>query len=202
MAGGTQLEYGRGAKIRLRLFHAGDLEALRRWDDDAEVVLWAGKKFDTPMASAAWLDSALRHRRRWALAVMTTGGQLIGQVELDNITWRNGSAELKVCIGERSFWDQGYGTDTVVTFLEYVTAHSKLHCIYLRVKRNNLRAIQCYRKCGFKEEGILRAGHRDHQGLTDLILMVWRQGGGAARSHDGRYGPPGPETVPAHHQGG
>jgi len=197
MAGGTQLEYGRGAKVRLRSLHAGDLDALRRWDDDAEVVLWAGKKFDTPMASAAWLDSALRHRRRWALAVMTIGGKLIGQVELDHITWRNGSAELKVCIGEKNFWDRGYGTDTVITFLEYVAAHSKLHYIYLRVKRNNLRAIQCYRKCGFKEEAILRAGHRDHQGFPDLLLMVWRQGTGPSCQHGERHGPTASNAAPA-----
>jgi len=160
----------------LRSLHAGDLDALRRWDDDEEIVPWAGKKFATPTAGAAWLRAVLRERRRWALAVTTTGGQLIGQVELDNITWRNGSAELKVCIGEKSFWDQGYGTDAVLTFFEYVTARSKLHYIYLRVKRNNLRAVECYRKCGFKEEPILRAGHRDHQGLADLVLMVWHQG--------------------------
>ncbi|MEW6524876.1 MAG: GNAT family protein [Bacillota bacterium] len=173
MAGETHPwpEYGRGSKVFLRSLHEGDLDAVRRWDDDEEIVLWAGKKFETPLESATWLRDTMEHRGRWALAVMTTGGQLIGQIELDNITWRNGSAELKVCIGEKSFWDQGYGTDAVRTFLDYVLAHSNIQYIYLRVKSDNLRAIRCYEKCGFRKEGILRAGRRQRRGFHDLVLM-------------------------------
>jgi RimJ/RimL family protein N-acetyltransferase len=163
-----------GAKVKLRPLRATDLETIRKWDDDADINGWAGKKFYNDDDSLHWWRETRLKRRRWALAVVAGGGQLIGQVELDHINWRNGSAELKMCIGDKSYWDRGYGTDALRTFLSYVFSRGFIEYVYLRVQPENARAIRCYEKCGFHKEGIFRAGKRKREGVSDLLLMGCR----------------------------
>lgn len=73
-------------------------------------------------------------------------------------------------IGEKSFWDKGYGSDALATFLKYIFEVKGFKKLYLRVYEDNKRAIRCYEKCGFKKRGILRLNNRQaHAG--NLILM-------------------------------
>jgi len=59
-------------------------------------------------------------------------------------------------IGEKEYWGRGYGTDTMITFLDYLFNELGLHRVYLRVQSYNTRALKCYEKCGFIQEGVLR----------------------------------------------
>ena len=150
-----------------------DLEKVRAWDDDQEITAWTGKKFHSHEELQDWLEESSLRRSRWALGVMTVNGKLIGQVELDDISWRRASAQLKLCIGDKNYWDQGYGSEALRTFLQHVLYATSLNYIYLRVQADNQRAIRCYEKCGFVKEGILPAGRRNRR----LILMGFYRNG-------------------------
>ncbi len=156
-----------GRRTLLRPLRESDLEKVKEWDDDHEIIEWTGKKFNSRADLRGWLRESCLRRSRWALGVMTVNGRLIGQVELDDISWQRSSAQLKLCIGDKNYWDRGYGSDALQTFLEHVLATTNLSYIYLRVQAENERAIRCYEKCGFVKEGILPAGCRNRC----LILM-------------------------------
>ena len=74
----------------------------------------------------------------------------IGDLELDHISWRRSEAELRIRIGEKEYWNKGYGTDAVRALLDLARNNLGLRHIYLRVYRFNHRAIRCYEKCGFR----------------------------------------------------
>ena len=69
-------------------------------------------------------------------------------------------AELGIIIGERDCWDKGYGTDAVLQVLKYCFEVLCLERVYLSVLPDNIRAVRCYIKCGFRQIGQMDAiGH-------------------------------------------
>lgn len=79
--------------------------------------------------------------------------ELIGNIALEQIDYKNGSAELGIFIGEESNLSKGYGSEAIKLLTNYGFKELRLHTIYLRVLSNNERAIKAYEKCGFKECG-------------------------------------------------
>lgn len=161
-----------GEKVRLRYLEWDDLQFLEKWDRDEEVSQYIGKKFSRKESPQSWFSRVLSDRRKKALAIETIDGALIGNLELEDINWKEGTAELRICIGEKEFWSLGYGTDAVRSLLSFAFEELGFSSIILRVYKYNRRAIACYEKCGFKKEGILRAGRRKLEGFEDMYLMV------------------------------
>jgi len=96
-------------------------------------------------------------------------------VGLTGIDWKNRRAVLGIVIGEKEYWDNGYGTEAIATLLRFVFQEMNLHRISLRVYTYNQRAIRCYEKCGFKLEGRLRqARFRDGEYYDELIMGILR----------------------------
>ena len=97
--------------------------------------------------------------------------ELIGNVGLQNIDYKNGNAELGIFIGEEDNLSKGYGSEAIKLLLSYAFNNLRLHNIMLTVYADNIRAIKAYTKCGFKEFGrrretMFRDGH-----YIDLIYM-------------------------------
>lgn len=161
----------RGEKVNLRPVGPADLERLVAWSQDPEVNEFLEGDYPESLERAGeWLERILsdRHNKRWA--ILTKAGQLIGDTELDHITWRSGDAELRICIGDKSFWNRGYGTDAVQAVLHHAFGEMELQRVYLRVFSQNARAIRCYMKAGFRKEG--RLERRDRFGRPREILLM------------------------------
>ncbi|MCJ7736119.1 MAG: GNAT family N-acetyltransferase, partial [Anaerolineae bacterium] len=90
------------------------------------------------------------------LAIEAEDGVHIGNIGLDQINWKDRSAELGIVIGEKSQWSKGYGTDAIRTLLGLGFREMNLHRIFLRVDADNARGIRCYEKAGFQLEGTFR----------------------------------------------
>lgn len=162
MAG--ELEFSR---VLLRPLSSTDLEVLAAWDQDEEVNRFLGKRFSRSGADA-WLED-YRRGRGVAMAIVADRDHIIGDVELRHINWRRGEAELRICLGNKSYWNLGLGTEAVRLIVSYALAQLGLKSVYLKVYASNARAIRCYRKCGFRSVGILKKGTREDD---DIILMV------------------------------
>ncbi|MDP2858651.1 MAG: GNAT family N-acetyltransferase [Bacillota bacterium] len=162
-----------GDRVILRLIGSSDMLSLQRWDDDPEIVRLVGKKFLYPERTPAWLARMRHSPECLALAIVDRASNtLMGDLELEDISWRSGRAELRICIGEKRFWGKGYGTEAIRTFIDHAFSNTSLKHVYLRVYASNHRAIACYRKCGFRAEGILRVGHKRQELSEDLLLMT------------------------------
>ncbi|MCY0881663.1 MAG: GNAT family protein [Firmicutes bacterium] len=157
----------------LRQLHSEDIAILRRWDADPELAALAGKKFSEKISPEQWWHDLVHSRTRIDFAVVNRSQQLIGDISLENITWRTRQAELRVVLGDKSSWGRGYGTLAIREMLDYARHTLHLRCVYLRVIPENLRAIRVYEKVGFHKVGKLHPGSR-HTRMAAMILMEWR----------------------------
>jgi RimJ/RimL family protein N-acetyltransferase len=165
-----------GKRIRLRAIERGDIPTFVRWFNDAEVRHYLDMLM--PMSQAEeerWFEAHLDKRDSPIFGIETLDGLLIGNVGLSDIDWQNRHAVLGIVIGEREYWDKGYGSEAITTLLRFVFEEMNLHRVSLRVFDYNLRAVRCYEKCGFKREGRLRQA-RFHDGKyhDELVMGILR----------------------------
>ncbi len=79
--------------------------------------------------------------------------ELIGNIGLDAIDYKNGTAELGIFIGDEENLSKGYGSEAIKLLTDYAFKELRLHSIMLRTYDINERAQKAYQKCGFKEFG-------------------------------------------------
>ena len=83
-------------------------------------------------------------------------------------------------IGEKQFWDKGFGTEAMRRMCQYGFEELNLHRIYLRVFEGNDRGKRAYQKVGFVYEGTMREA-RYHRGrywdvdFMSIIKSAWGQ---------------------------
>ncbi|MDI6871614.1 MAG: GNAT family N-acetyltransferase [Bacillota bacterium] len=165
-----------GDLVVLRPLERGDFPAVVRWSEDPELSsLVDGGVPETMEECEEWYHKAKSDRYHQIMAIVTKDGRLIGDIELNHITWRNGHAEMRIRIGEKEYWNRGFGTDAVLTLMRYVFTRLHLNRLYLRVYSLNHRAIACYEKCGFKKEGILRRTDEAGQRREIILMRVLRE---------------------------
>ncbi|MGE5529242.1 MAG: GNAT family N-acetyltransferase [Patescibacteria group bacterium] len=160
-------------EVSLRPFTRDDLPSMVRWNNDPEVEYYVDCDLPKTLPDCErWFRANIPSRDYRLYAIEDERGRLIGDLELDHISWRNREAEFRIRIGEKTYWNNGYGTAAVRKLLGLALTELGLHRIYLRVYRFNRRAIRCYEKCGFRKRGLLRRTGRHAAGWKDIILMT------------------------------
>lgn len=168
-----------GEKVRLRPIERDDLPRFVKWFGDPEVRRHLAVFLPFSLAEEErWYESLLQRlerRQDVALAIETADGVHIGSIGLHAINWKDRSAELGIAIGEKSHWDQGYGTDAIRTVLRLAFREMNLHRVYLRVDADNERGIRCYEKAGLRREGTLReAVFREGEYIDQHMMSILR----------------------------
>ena len=78
-------------------------------------------------------------------------------------------AELGIMIGDKNYWSQGYGTETVKMMLDYIFSETDLNRIYLHTLNWNERARKSFSKCGFKEVKEIKKG-----GYNFILMEIFK----------------------------
>ncbi len=99
------------------------------------------------------------------------GWKMIGGIGFFRLDYKNRSAEFGIMIGDKSCWNQGYGTEAVRLLLNLGFNTLNLNRIHLRVLENNPRAIRAYEKAGFTHEGRQRQAEYKDGKYVDLLVM-------------------------------
>ena len=166
-----------GKLVRLRARDMTDLDNSLRWINDPEVTSYLGGPARYPFSRAeeeAWLADAV-HRTRppeVSLSIDTLAeSRHIGGIGLHRVNAEDRKAELGIMIGEKDCWSQGYGTDAILTLLRFAFDEMNLNRVDLTVHDDNARAIACYKKCGFVEEGRLRQDRYKGGVYHDTLVM-------------------------------
>jgi len=142
-----------GSKITLREKRLADARDDYAWETDPELAQLdaapildiAFSRFSSDYANQLRHSPPTSHR----FAVDTLDDKHIGNCSYHNISETNGEAELGIMIGNRDYWNKGYGTDVVSTLVNYVFRQTNLNRIYLKTLKSNTRAQKCFQKCGF-----------------------------------------------------
>ena len=163
-------------RIRLRAPERSDIPRFVTWVNDPEVA--AGVLLYLPMSLAdetSWFESMLeRPPAEHPMVIETREGEgwlPIGSCSFHNLNWRVRSGEVGIMIGEKTFWNQGYGTEAMDLLVCHGFDTLNLNRIYLRVFANNPRAIRSYEKVGFIHEGVERQGMYKAGQYIDVMLM-------------------------------
>lgn len=164
-----------GKLVRLRAMEPEDIEEALKWVNDREVTLWL-TSLRYPVSRKAeqqWIDDtpANSFANGVRLAIETKNGKHIGGINLHRTNPEDRKAGLGIMIGEKDYWSNGYGTDAVRTLLKLAFDEMNLHRVWLHVFADNERAVACYVKCGFREEGRLRQEVFQDGRYNDLIVM-------------------------------
>jgi RimJ/RimL family protein N-acetyltransferase len=166
-----------GKRLRLRATERSDLENFVRWLNDPEVS--RGINLYRPMSLAEeenWFEKTLQapgDERPMVIEIAQGDGSWlpIGNLGVGPINWRDRSAELGIMIGEKSYWDQGFGREAILLLLSHCFQVLNLNRVYLRVKEDNPRAIRAYEKIGFVYEGRMRQADYHDGRYFDILLM-------------------------------
>lgn len=112
------------------------------------------------------------------------GGSADRELEPAQLNWRNGTTELRVCIGEKDCWNHGYGTDAVRTAVRLAFEALGLAVVYLRVFAANPRAIHVYRRLGFRAEAMLEPSRRRNDPSPVLLMNLTQERWQRRQEHD------------------
>lgn len=168
-----------GDQIRFRGIEKEDLPSFVRWLNDPEVKQGLSLLYPLSLAEEEeWFAAMLKktpRERPMAIEIQPDPQKdiwiFVGNCGLFNIDWENRSAEIGIHIGEKGYWDQGFGTKAMRLLLKHGFDNMNLHRIYLRVYESNHRAIRSYEKAGFILEGKLREAQYIDGSYVDVLLM-------------------------------
>ncbi|NIV13834.1 MAG: GNAT family N-acetyltransferase [Aliifodinibius sp.] len=165
-----------GDRIRLVAIEKEDLPLFVEWLNDPEVR--HGIDLYLPMSLAQeekWFEKMLeRSPDTQPLTIEVREGNRwvkIGNMGLFQFNPRARSAEIGIMIGNKEYWNQGYGTEATTLMLIHGFETLNLHRVMLRVYEDNQRAIRCYEKVGFVHEGRMREAHYSDGVYRDIIIM-------------------------------
>jgi RimJ/RimL family protein N-acetyltransferase len=173
----------RGRKVIVRRKRLGDASNEYRWRSDEELAT-----FD---ASRPVLAPFINYQRNWAFdfrytdmpwrsfAIEDGSGRHIGNVMYYNYDENRGEAEIGISIGERNYWEQGYGSDALRALVGTLLGSGDFTRLYLHTLDWNMRARRAFQRAGFSEAGV---SWRD--GRTFILMEVRRDQVAAPRRQE------------------
>ena len=173
------MPYLYGHNLRLRSAERTDIPQFLRWINDPEVV--ENLEVYAPMWTVeeeGWFDAMKArpidqhtlvievhpdcHDDKWVV---------IGNTSFFPINQIARSVEIGIMIGEKDYWNKGFGTEAMRTMCRYGFEELNLNRIWLRVYETNPRARKAYEKAGFVYEGTLRQAEYKHGRYIDVHVM-------------------------------
>ena len=165
-----------GEKVRVREKRVEDIQNEYSWRVDPEL-----SRLDATKPMTMSYEDFFRYSkeemqfpnyRSKRLAVETLEGVHIGNIMYYDLNMQNRQAELGIMIGDKDYWNSGYGTDTVNTLLRYLFTILELDRVYLHTLSWNYRAQASFVKSGFKLVRNVKRGGQDFI-LMEVLRSDW-----------------------------
>lgn len=165
----------RGEKVELGPIQREYLPQYVDWLND-----WEVNRFLTPGVpllfnlddETDWFEQRRKDKNSMVFAIRALPEkQLIGNCGLHDMDWKNRCAMFGIFIGDKNYWNKGYGTDATRTLLGFAFEQLGLNRVELEVYAFNPRAVRAYEKAGFRRDGVRRqALYRDGK-FHDIYFM-------------------------------
>ncbi len=147
----------KGRKVILRPLDKIDAPTLARWMNDPETREFMSATFpQTITQEEGWLEKIAGDEHNIIFGIETLDNMFIGVMGIHRINWQDRLATTGACIGEKEYWNGGYGTDAKMILLDYAFNMLNLHKICSEVIAYNKRSLQYNFHCGYKVEGVRR----------------------------------------------
>ena len=165
-----------GKRIYLSPMSIEDAETHVKWLNDFSVTdgLGTSGQVRSLEKEKEWI---LKNSNQYEFAIVRLeDNKLIGNCSIHDLDQQKQCAEVGLFIGDEENRSKGYGQDVLNLLLDYAFNYLNLNNIMLKVFSFNERAINCYKKAGFKEIGrrrracYLRGKHYD-----DVFMDILRE---------------------------
>jgi [ribosomal protein S5]-alanine N-acetyltransferase len=165
----------RGPRVVLRAPDVRDVDAIRRLGVDPEIERLFGQHAEarrelSQAEAEAFYLAQIRDSNplRW---VLEFEGAFVGTARLHSVEKTDRRAAFAIGILSRDHLGRGLGTEATCLVLEHAFEILGLHRVSVRVLSFNERALACYRRCGFVEEGRERESAFFEGGWYDDVIM-------------------------------
>jgi ribosomal-protein-alanine N-acetyltransferase len=161
-----------GNKIKLRPKRLQDAANDYNWRQDAELchldaappILCSFEEF-----LKNYLEDLNRPSKSYRFAIETIDGKHIGNCSYFNLDEVKKEAEMGIMIGDRAYWNRGYGKDSIITSLNFFFSRTDVKRVHLKTLAWNIRAQKCFEKCGF-----ISCGQMTHGDYTFMLMEIRR----------------------------
>lgn len=165
--------------VLLTPFSDEDFESLIGWIPDAESLFrWTGRTFSFPLGRAQLAAHLERIGRpgsgmRAYTARDPETGSAVGHCELMIVDREVACARMgRVLVGNPAHRGKGLGRAVVRSALRIAFDEMGMHRVELNVFPDNLGAIACYERVGFRQEGLLRHARKLGSTYHDVSIMA------------------------------
>ncbi len=161
-----------GERVYISPMNVEDAEIYTKWLNDPEIVKYLSLRNSlvSIYGERSYIEAFSKVEFNLCI-VKKENDELIGNIGLNDIDYKNGTAELGIFIGDEENLSKGYGSEAIKLILDFVFKEIRLHSVDLTVFGNNPRAIKAYTKCGFKEFGRRHDAIFHNGEYIDLIYM-------------------------------
>ena len=119
-----------------------------------------------------WFERMSNDPTKMYFAIENKKDKFIGILRSDEYDRTNRSIRIGVDI-DKSERNQGYGTESMKAFMDYLFSHLNIHMIWLFVAEPNIPAKKLYEKVGFKKKGVHRqALFRDGKWISYELMSI------------------------------
>ncbi|MBN4074376.1 MAG: RimJ/RimL family protein N-acetyltransferase [Alkaliphilus sp.] len=162
-------------RVRLREYKKEDMEQAQKYVNDPEVksFLHPGIPYlYTFEDQKKWFEDNSATKDIYSFAIETVAdNKYIGGCGVNSIDWKNSVAGVGIFIGDKNYWNKGYGTEVMRLLVGFIFNEMNINKVNLNVFSFNERAIKSYVKCGFKKEGVLRQEVFRNGKYHDKVMM-------------------------------
>jgi RimJ/RimL family protein N-acetyltransferase len=161
-----------GKRCYLSPIDENDSEKYTQWLNDLEVTQYLSAMYPRVINVKNEKEFLEKLAKEHNYAIIDTDtNELLGNCGFTSIDNLNQTSEIGIFIGNKNFWNKGYGTEAMTLLIDFGFKVLNLHNISLRVVSFNPRAKKVYEKIGFniigkRRESILKGKER-----YDMIYM-------------------------------
>jgi len=128
----------------------------------------------------AWFDTLASRTDMKIFAIKTKDGDYVGNMELRDIDWLAGKAEVGIFLAESQARGLGLGREAMLGLADFAFQDLRLHRLYAKVLESNEAARKAFLACGFIVEGQERQAHYAQGRFSDVVLYgllasEWRE---------------------------
>jgi len=158
-------------RIYLRKIKESDLDCFSKWwRDDELLTLTSGVTDKISDMEVEKYFLTMKNSKSDLNFMITANSRPVGHISLNKRP--NGDYETQIIIGEKENWSKGIGAEAIKQLIKKAKA-LKIKDIFLEVRPDNLRAINAYKKAGFREVGLKK--YPNNLNLKEVIVMEYCQ---------------------------
>jgi RimJ/RimL family protein N-acetyltransferase len=164
----------KGGKVSMRKIEKKDLALCIKWFRDPEVVKFLSNSIKniTEDMELDWFNFIESSDNDLVFAIISgCDGKYIGNCGLHKIDWNEKTCEFGMFIGDKDYWNRGYGTDALKTIIDFAFGELGLQTIKLLVYEYNHRAMKVYENCGFVLVDTIKKHHLYNDMYWDTFVM-------------------------------